>query len=164
VQPSVRSARSEDLSAIVRLYLEVAEEVFAREPTLCRAPDASAVERRYRSRIEETDRAVLVAESDVATIGFVDTSLWRNETGDSYQQPGIHAHVEELVVASSARRGHRPAAGRRRVGQGRRRPHGLGRYPHRKRRGARLVRIGWLPGVRCRAQEGAVMFAGDAAA
>jgi aminoglycoside 6'-N-acetyltransferase I len=101
---TVRAARPNDVALIARLYLEVADEVVAREPSFRHVPDAGEVEHRYQSRIVEVDRAVLVAVSDDAVIGFVDASLQRHESGGTYQLPGIDVYVEELIVTASQRR------------------------------------------------------------
>jgi GNAT superfamily N-acetyltransferase len=100
----VRRAESADVSAIVALYFEVADEVVDREPTFRRVPDRAAVERRYAARVEEAERTVLVAVVDQAVVGFADAVLNRHEARGSYHAPGIDAYVEELIVTSEHRR------------------------------------------------------------
>jgi ribosomal protein S18 acetylase RimI-like enzyme len=104
VEPVVRSARAQDVPAIAGLYLEVAEEVVGREPSFRHVPDAASVESRYLSRIEEADRAVLVALADGAVVGFVDAALQRHEDQGTHHAPGLDAYVEELVVTARHRR------------------------------------------------------------
>ncbi len=101
---SVRSAEPGDITAITRLYLEVAEEVVARAPSSRHVPDAGKVEARYRARIAEVDRAVLVAMSDDSVVGFVDASLQPHEDAGTYHRPGIDVWVEELIVTAPQRR------------------------------------------------------------
>lgn len=57
-----------------------------------------------KSRIAEVDRAVLVAVSGNAVVGFVDASLQRHEGGGTYHRTGIDVYVEELIVTASQRR------------------------------------------------------------
>jgi len=104
VEPVVRSAEAQDVPVIAGLYLEVAEEVVGREPSFRHVPDAAGVKRRYISRIEEADRAVLVALADGAVVGFVDAALQRHEDQGTYHAPGVDAYVEELVVTARHRR------------------------------------------------------------
>jgi GNAT superfamily N-acetyltransferase len=101
---TVRAAETGDVKAITQLYLEVAEEVVAREPSFRHVPDTAGVESRYLSRIDETDRAVLVALAHGRVVGFVDATLQRHESQGTYQQPGIDVYVEELIVTTSERR------------------------------------------------------------
>jgi GNAT superfamily N-acetyltransferase len=89
---------------ITQLYLEVAEEVVAREPSFRHVPDAAEVEARYLSRIEEADRAVLVALANGGVVGFVDAVLQRHQSQGTYQRPGIDVYVEELIVTTAHRR------------------------------------------------------------
>lgn len=103
-EPAVRRAKSDDIPAIADLYLEVAEEVVAREPTLRHMPADAGVQRRYRPRIEDPERAVLVAVADGSVIGFVDAALQRHEDEATYHLPGVHAYVEELTVTAAHRR------------------------------------------------------------
>jgi hypothetical protein len=77
---AVRRAKTGDTPAIAYLYIEVVEEVVPREPALRHVPAGAGVERRYRSRIDHPDRAVLVAVADGSVIGFVDAVLQRHET------------------------------------------------------------------------------------
>jgi ribosomal protein S18 acetylase RimI-like enzyme len=104
MQAVVRRAESADVSAIVALYLEVEDEVVAREPTFRHAPDAAAVEARYLPRIDESDRLVMVADVDDVVVGFVDAILRRHLDAGTYHAPGIDAYVEELIVTSRHRR------------------------------------------------------------
>jgi GNAT superfamily N-acetyltransferase len=90
--------------AIADLYVEVAEDVVAREPTLRHLPERSAVESRYRARIGDVERRVLVAVSGERVVGFVDAVLVRHTEAGLYQAPGLDVYVEELVVTSSCRR------------------------------------------------------------
>jgi ribosomal protein S18 acetylase RimI-like enzyme len=101
---TVRAAEPADVGTIARLYMEVAAEVVAREPSFRHVPDTGEVERRYQSRIAEADRAVLVAVSGDAVVGFVDASLQRHEGGGTYHRTGIDVYVEELIVTASQRR------------------------------------------------------------
>jgi GNAT superfamily N-acetyltransferase len=101
---TVRAAEPDDAPWIARLYLEVAGEVVAREPSFRHVPDAGDVEHRYRSRIREADRAVLVAVMGHTVLGFVDASLQRHEGGGTYHRPGTDVYVEELIVTESRRR------------------------------------------------------------
>jgi GNAT superfamily N-acetyltransferase len=103
-EPVVRAAESEDVPAIVRLYLEIAEDVVAREPSFRRVPDAREVEQRYRSRIEEPGRAVKVAIADAAVVGYIDAVLQRHDDEGTYRRPGVDVYVEELVVTARRRR------------------------------------------------------------
>jgi ribosomal protein S18 acetylase RimI-like enzyme len=105
MQGSVRPAESGDLPAITALYLEVADEVIPREPTFRRRPDASSVQRRYASRIDDAERAILVAVVDDVVVGFVDALLNRYVADDGvYHSPGVDAYVEELIVTGPHRR------------------------------------------------------------
>jgi GNAT superfamily N-acetyltransferase len=101
---TVRVAEPDDVRTIAGLYLEVAAEVVAREPTFRHVPDAGEVERRYQSRIGEEDREVLVAVSGDAVVGFVDASIQRHEGGGTYHRTGVDVYVEELIVTASQRR------------------------------------------------------------
>jgi GNAT superfamily N-acetyltransferase len=101
---AIRRAKSADLPAIADLYLEVAEEVVAREPSLRHVPDGAGVERRYRSRIGDPDRAVLVAVADGLVVAFIDAALQRHEDQATYHLSGVDAYVEELIVTSAHRR------------------------------------------------------------
>jgi GNAT superfamily N-acetyltransferase len=103
-EPVVRAAEPEDVPAIVRLYLEVAEDVVEREPSFRRVPDVRDVEQRYRSGIEEPGRAVLVALADAAVVGYVDVVLQRHDDESTYRSPGVDVYVEELVVTARRRR------------------------------------------------------------
>ena len=104
MQAIVRRAERADVSAIVALYLEVADEVVAREPTFRHAPSAAAVEGRYITRIDEDDRMVMVADLDDAVVGFVDSLLRHHLDAGTYHAPGIDAYVDELIVTSRHRR------------------------------------------------------------
>ena len=73
----VRQADVGDVPAITSLVLEVAPEVVALEPTFRHSPDRRGVERRYESRVQETDRGVFVAVIDDWVVGFVDATLVR---------------------------------------------------------------------------------------
>jgi hypothetical protein len=55
-QVTVRAATTADVGAIARLYLEVAEEVIAREPSFRHLPKATDVMDRYPSGIGDEDR------------------------------------------------------------------------------------------------------------
>jgi GNAT superfamily N-acetyltransferase len=101
---TVRAAEPDDVRTIARLYLEVPAEVVPREPSFRHVPDAGEVERRYQSRIAEVDRAVLMAVSGNAVVGFVDASLQRHEGGGTYHRTGIDVYVKELIVTASERR------------------------------------------------------------
>jgi ribosomal protein S18 acetylase RimI-like enzyme len=101
---TVRAAEHDDLRTIAGLYLEVAADVVAREPSFRHVPDAREVERRFQSRIAEPDRAVLVAVSGNTVVGFVDASLQRHEGGATYHRTGIDVYVEELIVTAAQRR------------------------------------------------------------
>jgi ribosomal protein S18 acetylase RimI-like enzyme len=101
---TVRAAEPDDVGTIAGLYLEVAAEVVAREPSFRHVPDGGEVERRYQSRIGEADQAVLVAVSGNVVVGFVDASLQRHEGGGTYHRTGIDVYVEELIVTASKRR------------------------------------------------------------
>jgi len=57
------------------LYLQVAEEVVAREPALRHVPSSTDVERRYRSRIADLGRSGFVAVMDGSVIGSADAGL-----------------------------------------------------------------------------------------
>lgn len=103
-EPVVRAAEPEDVPAIVRLYLEIAEDVVEREPSFRRVPDAREVEQRYRSRIEEPDRAVQVAIADAAVVGYIDAVLQQHDDEGTYRRPGLDVYVEELVVTARRRR------------------------------------------------------------
>jgi GNAT superfamily N-acetyltransferase len=100
----IRAAEPDDVTTFAQLYLEVAVEVVAREPSFRHIPDADEVEHRYQSRIVEADRAVLVAVNGGTVVGFVDASLQRHEGGGTYRRPGIDVYVEELIVTASQRR------------------------------------------------------------
>jgi ribosomal protein S18 acetylase RimI-like enzyme len=104
VQPVVRPAERSDARGIAALYLEVAAEVVDREPTFRHVPDVGAVERRYAARVDEAERAVLVAVVDQALVGFVDAVLNRHEDRGIYHAPGIDAYVEDLIVTGQHRR------------------------------------------------------------
>jgi len=86
------------------LYLEVAEEVVAREPALRQVPPGPEVERRYRSRLEDSGRSVLVAVMDGSVIGFADAALEQHEDQGTYDRPGVYAYAEELIVTAAYRR------------------------------------------------------------
>jgi GNAT superfamily N-acetyltransferase len=101
---TVRAAQPDDVTTIAQLYLEVAAELVAREPSFRHIPDADEVEHRYQSRIAEVDRAVLVAVNGATVVGFADASLQRHEGGGTYHRPGIDVYVEELIVTASQRR------------------------------------------------------------
>lgn len=101
---TIRAAAPDDVTTIARLYLEVADEVVAREPSFRHVPDASEVEHRYQSRVAEMDRTVLVAVSGDAVVGFVDASLQRQEGRGTYHRPGIDVYVDELIVTAPQRR------------------------------------------------------------
>jgi ribosomal protein S18 acetylase RimI-like enzyme len=92
------------VSAIAQLYVEVADEVVAREPTFRHVPERSAVESRYRSRIGDVEHRLLVAVVEQAVVGFVDAVLVRHTDVGVYQAPGLDIYVEELIVTSSCRR------------------------------------------------------------
>ena len=100
----VRRAALADVRAITRLYLDVASEVVDREPVFRHVPDPRLVERRYEDRVQDSDRAVLVAVVNEVCVGFVDTAFVRNTDAGTYHAPGLDAHVEELIVAADARR------------------------------------------------------------
>ncbi len=100
---TVRGAEADDVGTIAGFYLEVAAEVVAREPSFRHVPNVGEVERRYQSRIAEADRAILVAVSGNAVVGFVDASLQRHEGGGTYHRTGIDVYVEELIVTASQR-------------------------------------------------------------
>ncbi len=104
VSLSIRRARRPDVAKIAALYLEVAEEVAAREPSLRQIPGRDAVERRYRSRVTADDRTVLVALADGSIVGFVDVALQRLEDAGAYDRPGVDGYIEELIVTSTRRR------------------------------------------------------------
>jgi ribosomal protein S18 acetylase RimI-like enzyme len=101
---TVRAAEPDNVGTIAGLFLEVAAEVVAREPSFRHVPDAGEVERRYQSRIAEADRAVLVAVSGKVVVGFVDASLQRHEGGGTYHRTGIDVYLNELIVTASHRR------------------------------------------------------------
>jgi GNAT superfamily N-acetyltransferase len=101
---AIRRAKSDDLPAITDLYLEVAEEVVAREPSMRHVPDGAGVERRYGSRIGDPDRAVLVAIVDGSVTAFIDAALQRHEVEAIYHLPGVDVFIEELIVTSAHRR------------------------------------------------------------
>jgi GNAT superfamily N-acetyltransferase len=101
---TVRGADPDDVQDIADLYLEVALEVVAREPSLRHVPSQDDVERRYHSRITDAERTVLVAVSDGAVIGFVDASLERHEDPGTYFRRGTFVVVEELIVTARGRR------------------------------------------------------------
>ena len=100
----IRRATQSEVPAIAALYLEVAEEVVAREPALRHVPTSTEVERRYRSRIEDPGRSVLVAVMDGSVIGFADAGLQHHEDQGTYDRPGVYAYAEELIVTSAYRR------------------------------------------------------------
>jgi ribosomal protein S18 acetylase RimI-like enzyme len=100
----VRAAEPGDVEAIARLYLEVAPEVVAREPSFRHIPDLTHVEKRYRSRITAADRAVLVAVASGRVVGFIDASLQQHLEPGTYTRPGVDVYVEELIVTGSQRR------------------------------------------------------------
>jgi GNAT superfamily N-acetyltransferase len=101
---AIRPAESADVAAIARLYLEVAPEVVAREPSFRHVPDLADVEHRYSSRIRDDDRAVLVAVVSDALSGFVDASFQRHENQGTYTRTGDDVYIEELIVTASTRR------------------------------------------------------------
>jgi ribosomal protein S18 acetylase RimI-like enzyme len=101
---TVRAAKPDDARTIAGLYLEVAAEVVAREPSFRHVPEVDEVQRRYQSRIAEVDRAILVVVSDNAVVAFVDASLQHHEGGGTYHRTGIDVYVEELIVTASHRR------------------------------------------------------------
>jgi ribosomal protein S18 acetylase RimI-like enzyme len=90
--------------AIARLFLEVADEVVDREPSFRHVPDARFVERRYEDRVQGAERGVLVAVLDRTCVGFADAVLMRNSDAGTYHAPGLDVYVDELIVASEARR------------------------------------------------------------
>ncbi len=104
VSLSIRRARRRDVAKIAALYLEVAEEVAAREPSLRQIPGRDAVERRYTSRVTADDRTVLVALADGSIVGFVDVALQRLEDAGAYHRPGVDGYIKELIVTSTRRR------------------------------------------------------------
>jgi ribosomal protein S18 acetylase RimI-like enzyme len=95
MQGSVRPAESGDLPAITALYLDVADEVIPREPTFRRRPDASSVHRRYASRIDDAERAILVSVvDDGARMVTLDTHITNDAaralyTSMGYRQVGV---------------------------------------------------------------------------
>jgi len=101
---AIRRAAHGEVPAIAALYLEVAEEVVAREAALRRVPAGADVEHRYRSRIEDPCRAVLLALMDGSVIGFADAGLQQHGDEGTYDRPGVFAYVEELIVTSACRR------------------------------------------------------------
>jgi GNAT superfamily N-acetyltransferase len=103
-QVTIRTTDPRDAQAVAQLYVEVADEVVAREPSFRHLPEANEVARRYQSRIGESDRAVLVAVSGGTVIGFVDASLQRHAGAATYRAPGVDVYVEELIVTASHRR------------------------------------------------------------
>jgi hypothetical protein len=52
------------------------------------------VERRYRSRIEDPGRCLLVAVLDGSVIGFADAALQQHEDQGTYDRPGVYAYAE----------------------------------------------------------------------
>jgi putative acetyltransferase len=104
VELVVRPATGVDVPAIAHLYLEVAEEVVGREPPFRHVPDLVHIERRYESRVEEADRAVLIGAVDGDVVAFVDVALIRHSDAGTYHAPGVDAYVEELIVTGSHRR------------------------------------------------------------
>ena len=105
MQPDVRRAFESDIPAIATLYLAVAAEVVGRESTFRSVPDRAAVERRYAARVDDPERAVLVAVQDDAVVGFADAVLNRHDDRSTYHAPGLDACVEELIVTAHHRRG-----------------------------------------------------------
>jgi GNAT superfamily N-acetyltransferase len=104
MQTVVRRAEDPDVPAITALYLEVADEIVAREPAFRHVPESAAVEARYASRIHEPERAVHVALVDATVVGFVDATLRRHADASWYHAPGTDVYVEELIVMSRYRR------------------------------------------------------------
>jgi ribosomal protein S18 acetylase RimI-like enzyme len=104
VEPAVRFAAADDVSAIADLCLEVASEVVEREPTIRHIPDRRSVEARYDARVGEPDRDVFVAVVDGLMVGFADAQLVRSTDEASYHAPGLDVYVEELIVTSALRR------------------------------------------------------------
>jgi GNAT superfamily N-acetyltransferase len=100
----VRPAEEGDAGAIGRLYLEVADEVVEREPTLRHVPGRDEVVRRYSQRASDPERAVLVATVDETVAGFADAVLVRTTDIGTYHSPGLDAYIEELIVAEPQRR------------------------------------------------------------
>lgn len=100
----IRRATQGEVPAIAALYLEVANEVVAREVALRRVPTGIEVERRYRSRVEDPGRCVLVAVLDGSVIGFADAGLQQHEDRATYDRPGVYGYAEELIVTSAHRR------------------------------------------------------------
>jgi ribosomal protein S18 acetylase RimI-like enzyme len=100
----VRPATGFDVPAISHLYLEVAEEVVRREPRLRHVPDQIDIERRYASRVNEADRAVLLGAFDGNVVAFVDAALIRHSDPSTFHAPGMDAYVEELIVTQAHRR------------------------------------------------------------
>jgi ribosomal protein S18 acetylase RimI-like enzyme len=100
----IRRATQSEVPSIASLYLEVAEEVVAREPALRRVPTSTEVERRYGSRIADPGRCVFVAVMDGSVIGFADAGLQHHEDRGTYDRPGIYAYAEEVIVTSAYRR------------------------------------------------------------
>jgi GNAT superfamily N-acetyltransferase len=101
---AVRRAEPEDVPAIAGLFIEVADEIVAREPSLRHVPPEAAVVRRYESRIADPDCAVLVAVAGGAVIGFADAALQRQEEDATYDLPGVSVYVEQLIVTAAHRR------------------------------------------------------------
>jgi GNAT superfamily N-acetyltransferase len=101
MDPIIRRADSRDVPMITRLFLELASEVVAREPTFRHFPEMAGVEQRYEARVSDPDRAVLVAVVDGSIVGFVDAVLVRNTDTSRYHAPGLDVFVEELTVTSA---------------------------------------------------------------
>ena len=101
---AVRRATQSEAPAIAALYMEVAEQVVTREAALRHVPTGAEVERRYRSRVEDLGRCLLVALMDGEVIGFGDAALQRHDDLGTYDKPGVSAYVEELIVTVAYRR------------------------------------------------------------
>ena len=102
--PIVRRAESDDAPEIADLYLEIAAEVIAREPSLRHVSAVEGIAQRYQSRIADRNRGVFVALTDGAVVGFSDTVLHLHEDEATYHLPGVDGYVEELVVTAAYRR------------------------------------------------------------
>jgi ribosomal protein S18 acetylase RimI-like enzyme len=100
----IRPASGDDVRSITELYLEVADEVVQREPTVRHTPDRTGVQRRYEARVGDSERAVLVAVADASIVGFVDAVLLRTFDEGMYHAPGVDVYVEELIVSRASQR------------------------------------------------------------
>jgi GNAT superfamily N-acetyltransferase len=104
VDPIIRPADPQDVPMITQLYLEFAPELIDRQPAFRQLPDRVGVERRYESRVQDPERAVMVADVGGSVVGFVDAARARSTDAGRYHAPGIDVFVEELTVTSAWQR------------------------------------------------------------